>query len=251
MNKADFIAALRNFAETKGQGIPDEYGHADYSPSRGEVTLARMLADWLTLNSAPHADYSAWIRDLPQYLIEAFSDFRTDDAWRDGRTWYQKECERDIPDLVDVEAGGIHRVLVVHSLLRLIPLLSKAPWLTQRIDAALNAQSEVIDHAWRRFVKVGYRKLLPKLKTTTHRGNAGVFGSTTLRTFEIAGRVMFSFHRGQAFVSYVGDDGDMYGNRSGAQTYGAPYYQCAAMIDDVVAHWDMDKLQRCDGLSIA
>lgn len=245
MTKYDFINRLRWFAANEGHGLPDEYGHPDYAASRGEAALSGMFARWLDDPSIPGEQLGLnWICDLGRYLVEAYAEFSTDPRWSDAREAYQRETGYPIPDLIDVHAGGLHRALVAHSVCRLMPLLAEAPWLRGMLESTLGAQMEVIDHAWRRFVRIAYRKLMPRINAERHRGNAGVFGSTTLMTWAIAGRVMFTFERPSGQMTYVADESDMYGLRSGANVPGAPYAECVAMIEDVIAHWDPDKLQR-------
>lgn len=251
MNKQTFINKLRWFAANEGAGLPDEYGHPDYAPSRGESMLAGMLARWLDESGVPDGDgTSAWTRDLPEYVVEAYSEFATDPKWELARDAYHKATDHDIPDLIDAYAGGIHRTLVAHSVCRLLPLLADAKWLRPMLESSLNAQMLVIDHVWRRFVRIAYRKLMPRIKSELHRGNVGVFGSTKLLTFDCAGRVMFTFQRDSGTITYIADASDMYGNRSGPNAPGAPYAECVAMIEDVIAHWDADKLQRSDTIGI-
>ena len=189
-------------------------------------------------------DGLSWTADIPLYLVEAYSDFRTDPKWKACRAAYRVQTGNDIPDLLDVQAGGVHRTLVAHSVCRLMPLLADATWwLGSRLEATLGAQMAVIDHAWRRFVKLTYRKLLPRIKTETHSVRSGTFGETMLRISEGLGRVQFDFHRPSGSITYVADASDMWGNRSGANFPGAPYHECVAMIEDVIANWDADKLQ--------
>lgn len=251
MTKRDFIDRLRWFATNEGRGLPDEYGHPDYAPSRGEAMLAGMFARWLDESGVPEGDgFSNWMCDIPCYVVEAYAEFTSDPKWDLARDAYRKATDRDIPDLVDAHAGGIHRTLVAHSVCRLMPLLADAKWLRPMLESTLNAQMVVIDHAWRRFVRVAYRKLMPRIKSELHRGNVGVFGSTTLLTFDCAGRIMFTFQRDSGTITYVADASDMYGTRSGPNSPGAPYAECVAMIEDVIAHWDIDKLQRSDTVRI-
>jgi len=190
------------------------------------------------------------VLDVPKYVVEAYADFSADPKWEAERLAYRTETGCDIPDLVDAHAGGLHRTLVAHSVCRLLPLLAKAPWLKAMLESTLGAQMAVIEHAWRRFVRVAYRKLMPRVKAERHRGNAGMFGTTKLMTFDCAGRVMFTFQRDSCQITYVADASDMYGNRSGPNAPGAPYAECVAMIEDVIAHWDIDKLQPSDAVEI-
>lgn len=251
MTKQEFINRLRWFAANEGRGLPDEYGHPDYAPSRGEAILAGMFARWLDKSGVPEGDdLCEWVRDLPQYVTEAYAEFASDPKWHAARRAYRIRTGYDIPDLVDANVGGVHRALVAYSVCRLLPLLADAKWLRPMLESTLGAQMAVIDHAWRRFVRVAYRKLMPRIKAELHRGNVGMFGSTKLLTFDCAGRVMFTFQRDTGTITYVADASDMYGTRSGPNFPGAPYAECVAMIEDVIAHWDIDKLQRSDTVGI-
>ena len=242
MNKKELQDRLRWFADNGGVGLADEYGHPDYRTSRDETILAGMLGHWLSESDFP-ADGSI-SQYLPDLVVEAYADFSSSPTWETARLLYRIRTGASIPDLVDVHAGGIRRALVVHSLCRLLPLLTGDEWLRGKMETTLGAQMEVIDHAWRRFVRVAYRGLMPRIKAEAHRGNVGVFGKTTLSTFACAGRVEFSFSRGTGTMTYVADDSDAYGHRSGPNTPDAPYAECVAMIEDVVAHWDADGLRR-------
>lgn len=244
MNKREFIDKLRWFAANNGTGLPDEYGHPNYRPSRGETSLAEMFARWLEDQDISEEPYTNWIRNLPRLIVEAYAEFVIDPRWEPARGAYEIETGHPIPDLVDVYTGGLHRVLVASSVSRLMPLLAGERWLGAAIEATLGAQQSVIDHAWWRFVRVAYRELMSRIKTERHRGNTGTFGATTLMTWACAGRVLFTFEGGSGQVTYVADDSDMYGLRSGANVPGAPYAACVAMIEEVIKNWDIDKMQR-------
>lgn len=245
MNKTEFIAALRRFVKTQGVGMLDEYSHPDYRPSRGETILAAMLADYLERpDVSDTSEYINWFAHMPQIIVAAFEAFRTDPAFEVGRKAYAVECDgREIPDLVDVYAGGIYRQLVAMSVCRLIPWLSGEQWLRGELDGYLNAEMKAIDHAWRRFVRTAYRKLIVRINAERHRGNSGMFGSTMLTTWAGMGRVVFTFERPDGEMTFIVDDGDPIGLRSGANHPGAPYATCITMIDEVTRLWDDGKLK--------
>jgi len=254
--KKDFIAALRHFTLTRGTQTSDGYGRVGYRPTRGELLLTDALADYLADPHVPNEVMGInWFNDLGYYLVEAFSAFRTEPCWVTLRAAYQAETGYEIPDLINLHEGGLHRWLVVHELVRLMPILSmQGEWLGTRLECLFGAQMQVIDHAWQRFVRVAYRKLIPRIKMEQHRGNKGEFGTTptTLMTYAVAGRVMFTFMRNNnaASITYVADDSDMYGFRAGPNVPNTPYAECVAMIDDVVDYWDVDKLVKSDTVGI-
>lgn len=244
-DKIKFIADLRRFVKTQGVGMPDEYGHPDYWPSRGETVLASMLADYLEQpGTSDDSEYINWFAHMPKIVVAAFEAFRIDPVFEAGRRAYAIECDGcEVPDLVDVYAGGVHRQLVAMSMCRLISWLSGEQWLRGELDGYLNAEMNAIDHAWRRFVRTTYRKLIVRINAETHRGNSGVFGSTTLTTWAGMGRVVFTFERPEGEMTFIADDGDPIGLRSGANHPGAPYATCVAMIDEVTRLWDDGKLK--------
>ena len=244
-NKTKFIADLRRFVATQGVGMPDEYGRPDYRPSRGETVLAAMFADYLERpDVSDTSERINWLGHMPQIIVAAFQAFRTDPAFEVGRRAYAVECDgREIPDLVDVYAGGIYRQLVAADMCRLIPLISGERWLRGELYEYLNAEMRVIDHAWCRFVRTAYRKLITRIKAESHRGNSGIFGSTTFTTWAGMDRVVFTFERPEGEMTFIADDGDPIGLRSGANHPGAPYATCVAMIDEVTRLWDDGKLK--------
>lgn len=257
-DKQAFIAALDHFCDTEGRDTPDGYGRIGMRTSHGETTLMRGLARYLENPAIPAGDrYTNWFTDLPAHLVDAFVAFRSlgNANFAELRTQYLKETGHDIPDLLDLRAGRYDRAMVVYDLIRLMPVLAakvtghqysprltdSMPWLRQALDGYLNAQANVITHAWRSFIRTCYRPMAKAFKAQLNRGNKGVFGTTTLMSYVLAGRFMFTFQRGDDSdhqVSFVGDDSDLYGFRSGLNFPSVSYAEAVAMIEEVVAHWD-------------
>jgi hypothetical protein len=247
--KVHFTAMLRRFAEVGGDELWDPvHERRGYRPHRGEQMLALGIAKYLDDPKIPGDTIGInWYRDLHAHLVDAFVEFRTDDKWRPLRDAYKIKTEgEEIPDLVDVHVGGLHRLLVVDQVARLATVLSGEKWLQPKLEGYFHAQQHCIDQAWERFVRVGYRQIMPRIKKESHRGNKGEFGSTTLMTYAMAGRVMFTFQRGDdggPAMTYVADDSDMHGERSGPNAPTTPYAECVAMIDEVSDHWDLKKMR--------
>jgi hypothetical protein len=239
--KSELIQRLRHFAEVEGKGIPDEYGHADYRTCRYDTLFATAIA--LYLEKMPEDRH--WLHDLPQTLVDAFSAFRADRQWATLRADYCRVMEGDaiIPDLTDTFRGEIRRTLESFHVSRLMSVLSGHSWLNEKLESYFSAEMHVIDHAWRRFVRVAYRRLMGRIKKEQHRENKGTFGKTILRTYDCAGRVSFTFERKGESMTYVADGGDMEGFRSGPNSPGAPFSRCVQMIDEVTENWDIGKLK--------
>lgn len=246
-DKKNFIAALRRFTEVGGSQLYDPvYKRTGYSEYRGERTLAKGIAAYLDDPKIP-GDTINWHRDLCEHLVDAFVEFRIHKKWESLRGAYLLEANEEIPDLVEVHIGGLHRLLMVNQLARLCTVLSGELWLQDKLEAHFHAQQHCIDQAWERFVRVGYRELMPRIKEESHRGNKGEFGSTTLMTYCMAGRCMFTFLRGEdggPTMTYVADDSDMWGVRSGSNATATPYAECVSMINEVTDNWDMKKMKK-------
>jgi hypothetical protein len=187
-----------------------------------------------------------WYNDLPKYLVDAFVQFRTGESWKSLREAYLHETGEEIPDLVDVHVGGLYRLLMTRQVAYLCAVLSGQVWLQSKLEALFDAQQACINRAWYRFVHNGYRELMLRIKGERHRGNKGEFGATTLMTYVLAGRCMFTFSRGDgsATVTYVADDSDMQGFRSGPNATKTPYMECVAMINEVSDNWQLDKMKK-------
>lgn len=288
-SKSQFIRELLRFVACEGVGIRDEYGHADYQSSRGEIMLVDAIAGYFEAHTEiPDKVLGInWFKDVPAYLVDAFIEFRTDPKHEELRKCYRAEVKCDIPDLLDI-CGGFAHGHVTRDLTRLMPLLAgRGSWLRSELESYFNGEMTVIDHAWRRFIRQCYRPgLIQRIKVEDHRGNAGIFGRTTLRSWAGMGRVMFTFARSDKTpdlsmldqivgfvetegvdaeaklaaieavlmtrrslkhepdthqVTFVADDGDLHGFRSGINYGSTPYAEAVAMINDVVDNWNPSK----------
>jgi hypothetical protein len=260
----DFIAALRRFSDNGGDDLYDPvHQRMGYEAYRGERQLAGALAKYLE-DSKDYDDSAegigpmvfemedTWYNDLPKYLVDAFVQFRTGKSWELLRKAYLRETGEEIPDLVDVHVGGLYRLLTTRQVAYLCAVLSGQAQLRSKLEAIFDAQQTCINQAWNRFVRVGYRELMPRIEGERHRGNKGEFGATTLMTYVMAGRCMFTFSRGNgsATITYVADASDMRGLRSGPNVTKTPYAECVAMIDEVANNWRLNKMKEDENIGL-
>jgi hypothetical protein len=247
-----FVAMLERFVTYDGTRTPDGFERKlSYQPSRGETVLMGALADYL--KATPECDFGEnWLAYLPKRVAAAFEHFRCSREHISTRAVYLAQTGSPIPSLINAHEGHLHRTLVVHSVVRLLPIIAaqsidegeRMPWLETALDSYLRAQDNAIAQAWHGFVDRHYVPLLRRIKDESHRGNSGTFGETELLTWAGMGRVMFQFQRGGAdeSISAVADDGDPVGYRSGLNATHIPYERAVAMIRDVTAHFDDAKL---------
>lgn len=73
------------------------------------------------------------------------------------------------------------------------------------------------------------------------RGMSGMFGSTMLMAYTIAGRIMISFWCGTEQITFVGDD--QRPDRTGLQSMCCTVETAKRIIQDVIDNWQKDNLQ--------
>lgn len=249
------MKALREFVANHGSDLTTPYGHS-YRGFRGDRVICKALAEWFENPEIPDKQIGLnWFKDLPELLQEAFDEFRTLPEWHLERSAYLIDTEGSkFPDLVNIHDDR-NRTLTIMCLVDLMSAIyckverlnyDQARWLEHEMTHYYNAQWQIIEQSWKRFVKKCYRPFIRRYKDERHSANSGTFGSTRLLTLSSAGRVMFTFARGDEDMTYVADDSDLYGNRAGPNYVSIPYTKCVEMIDDVVNNWDLDKLVRDD-----
>jgi hypothetical protein len=254
-----FCRLLLDFAGASGVPILDGYERGEaYRPHRGEARLMGALAT--ILETSPEGAHDNWLTYLPKRVAAAFERMRSEDgheALHTLRAAYIDDTGYSIPSLINAHEGGIHRVLVCHSVVRLLPIVAatatntgeKMPWLESALDSYLHAQDRAVEQAWHGFVDRHYTALMTRIKAEQHPGNKGTFGSTELLTWDSAGRVMFQFQRGDEWVTAIADDSDPVGYRSGLNAIAIPYERAVAMIRDVTTNFNNAKLRKSDGVS--
>lgn len=199
-SKTQFVKALRRFVATGETTTPPSHGR-EYNTSRGEVLLVNAIADYFEERTEiTDKDLGInWFVDLKKHLVEAFEEFRTHPKHQVLRETYRSQLATgdEIPDLLDIRGKFAHGH-VTSDLIKLMPLIAGrcgGAWLERDLDGYFHAEANVIDHAWKRFVRQCYRPIAPRIKAERHRGNSGLFGRTTLRSYALAGRIMFTFSR--------------------------------------------------------
>jgi hypothetical protein len=92
-----------------------------------------------------------------------------------------------------------------------------------------------VEKAW----PVIFEKVL-KPETERRWSYAGKFGHTTLRIYEMAGRLMVTFERnkGKQQVTYITNDKDVKGENFGLQGYDGNYWEHSSAIDDVTRFFE-------------
>lgn len=262
MHKKDLIERLRKYVAS--------FGNTGNVTWKGQKAFALYLIDYLEALVIPSDEkYDFWHIEpyLPQILTDAFEHLRTgtDELATKYRAMYEKDAERPVPNILDLGVSNVlDRASTVQTTLQfMMKDVIGEEWVEHDIDSYCNAQSHVLQHTFDKFVRNVYRNgMYEAIDKCKERGMTGKFGRTELRTYVMAGRIMFTFARKRKgktvyygsdnkpfhtlpyredSVSFVAEDGDPLALSAGIQSVEANFKTSLAMIEDVVRHWPSDK----------
>lgn len=235
------------------------YGNTNSEPQRGrmrgQATFALYLASYVEHLTIPaDQEYDFWDIDnhIPRIIVGAIRAFeKSEEPWIiEFRKTYEKETEQPFYDPTHVYSGNnVAAVLEVEMIKELVHGIMgpRADYLRNNIDALLNAERHVVGLRFAQFEDQvyyvgGMSKIIAKCR---FKGMSGKFGATTLRSYAIAGRLMFTFARGSGenedSVSFVCEEDDLIGLNGGLQSCYAELPIALAMIEDVIANWPSNK----------
>lgn len=234
MKKAEFVEAIRRCVASDGLGILDYH-------------LAQFLADYVEKLSIPaDQEYDFWRieESIPAICVGALRAF-------------DEEFGGSTPLSTEVYAGNnLDGSMMIHKLLIIIREVMNddpayANHLSSEVDALLSAERNMVMLRFRQFqTKVYYHGGLSKIIADSRsRGMTGQFGETTLRSYVMAGRLMFTFARvtlestgaTEPSISFVCDADDLIGLNGGLQSCYAELPVALAMMEDVIKYWDPEK----------
>jgi hypothetical protein len=245
-DKAAYVAELRALVADPDHFWDPIYKRRGVGLGASSAILLSALADYLEGPHIVEHDGCSFFHYLPRRVADAFDLFLGGASYHDLRERYRAATGEDLPSWEDAHVGGLHRVCEVQNLCYHLAVCAgeSHAWMRSALTAAADAQRAIIDQAWRRFVRRCYRPMMARMKREGADGYHGEFGETRLETGGSAGRVCFEFRRPGGRLTYVADDSDLHGERSGANTTTTPYAECVAMIDEVVALWRMAAMER-------
>ena len=235
-----------------------EFGRHGDIRMRGERPFCLYFADWLKKHPTNDKYYvgTGIFPYLPQLITDAFENLRVgeDESTLSRRQSYLREKERDtLPEILNIESGGLDRVLTISKLSSLMGKVTGYPWVETQIESYLKGQDTVLEQEFNGFVKRVYLEGLADLHEQSRtNGMRGVFDLTHLRGFTTAGRLMLTFARkddnghDSHSISFVGEDGDIAGLRFGTQSIYAPLDIATGMIRDVIRNWPQEPNLRAE-----
>ena len=239
MKKAELVSALNDYAE---RGVEATNGRDD---------LARFLADYLSeLDIPADQKWDFWQIDhhIPQLVLGAFETLRMSEgeSSREFSVHYGGVMGRATVDPTDIWGGGVEQSLFVQNLGYMLKDALGFDWLAKEIDMIFNAERHLLEQLFYKFLsRVFQRGLFRAIDESPKRSMSGTFGETTLRTYILAGRLMFTFarpgERAEQNVSFVCGDDDALGLGSGVQTVYTDMQTAIAMINDVITAWPEER----------
>lgn len=248
MHKIELIGRLKQFASGGGMS-----GHAGW---RGQRPFARFFADWLERLEIPSDEkYEFWdIRPhLPQLLVDALEVLRTsEDEWvLPHRAAFEGDVGYEVPNVIDVgESYILYQSSTAHTVLGFLMdeiLGDGYPGIIEGVMAYCTVQHTALQVRFDRFARLVFRRGLHDLiQECEYRGMDGLFGKTTLRSYVLAGRLMFTFAReidehNEHTISFVLDEEDALGLSAGIQSIYTDFRTAFEMIDEVVECWPDDR----------
>jgi len=233
---------------------------------KGQKIFAEFLVHYFTELDIPQDEqYDFWSIEhyLPELMVDAFEQLRTSNEPKAiaCREAYVAELGREVPNLVDLGASDIvQRCLAVQSTVGfLLKDVLKSDWIEASIDSYCNAQQHVLQQTFDKFTRLVYRRGMFKLiDACQFKGMGGQVGTVELRTYAIAGRIMFTFAKridptkksyyeqgdnlicNEWSVSFVGEDNDPLLLSAGIQSVGADFRTSLDLIEEVIKNWPED-----------
>lgn len=264
MHKKDLIKGLKSKLFKIGGSVN---GHNNHRWVKGQRAFANFLVHYLEKLKITHDEkYDFWDIEphLPQLMVDAFEELRTgiDTATVGFRKEYEVETGHDVPNITDLGASDVlDRASAVQTTLGfMLREITGQDWVESKIDTYCNAQSYVLQQAFDKFLRLVYRRGLCEVAEKCGvRGMSGRFSETDLRTYIMAGRIMFTFARridkskdsyykkgkdlfcNEWSVSFVGEDGDSLCLSAGIASVGCDFLIALKMIEDVITHWPVNQ----------
>lgn len=247
MKKAELVEELGNFIRHNG-GI-----------MKGETIFASVLMTYVSRLEIPsdvEYTFTTVEQKIPQMVIGAIHLFEnSDEPWVvKARSQYVDEVGRPFEDPTRIDCS-LEAILNVAIIKRIVDKVVSDFTGTQ-VETLLNAERELVRLHFYKFLNQVYSLggLKEIVASNTARGMSGEFGSTTLRCFSTAGRLMFTFARTNGpredSVSFVTDDSDPNGFGGGLQSCYAPARVAIEMLTEVISNWQENSIQFAENSSV-
>lgn len=237
MRKDEFIKKLRRWLTDGDCGW------------KGQRPFVEYLVEYLTRLDLSHYEryeFQQLNHHIPQIMLDAFEMLRTEtEDWVVlHRKSYENETGHPVPNITDIGASNScdQSSAVQVTLGFMLKDALSDNFIEQQVAAYCNAQSQVIQQYFDRFLREVYRKgLFEIIEISTVKGMCGKFGNTELRSFSMAGRLMFTFARKEGdeetYASFIVEDGDPTGYSGGQGSRSTNFIQTLELLTDVTLNW--------------
>ncbi|HUY05394.1 MAG TPA: hypothetical protein VMV62_01615 [Candidatus Paceibacterota bacterium] len=233
---------------------------------KGQVAFASFLVYYLkNLNIPSDEKYDFWNIEpyLPELMVDAFEQLRMskDEQVAQFRKQYEEETGHEVPNITDLGASNIldQGSAIQTTLGFMLKDVTGQDWIEHKIDTYCNAQKYVLQQTFDKFLRLVYRRgLADMIEKCNKKGMSGKFVGIDLRTYVMAGRIMFTFAKridtskdsyykkgdnvvcNEHSVSFVGSDDDPLCLSAGIQSVRTDFRTALDLIEDVIKWWPQD-----------
>lgn len=188
----------------------------------------------------------------PDLLLRAVLMFEESDKnWvRPYRERYQ-EIWADKPVLCGVlaERSSIDGVLLLDNFKRIMnDAMPERPADYSILDGAWLAL-DIYFNIFAEKIYIG-KGMHEAIRTAKLKGVGGVFGETKLLTYDMAGRLMFTFSRGEESITFIKASDDEFALGAGVQSCNTDLVTAITMINDVIANYNPAKFKEDREISL-
>lgn len=223
---------------------------------KGERCFARYFHWWLgqlTIPSDEKYDFYNIDQYLPQLAVDAWETLRTDTGQTetDFRRILEEELLMPMANVIELgEESVLNQFTGTTIITYVLSAIVDGNWIRNNTETYCRAQAAALQGMFDKFARLVFRNgLFELIQAESERGMKGKFGSTELRTWVGAGRIMFTFARPkkkgeEVSVSFVGEEDDPLLLSAGIQSVEATLPTAFLMIEDVIARWPKTKKEQ-------
>lgn len=230
--------------------------------TRGQIATAKFLARYLEkLNIPQDTEYDFWSIEpyLCKIAIDAFEELRTgtDEETIRFREEYEADVHHSVPNLTDLgSCSMVDQTLSASCLGQLLDDMTEREGIRFELQEYCFAQLHVVKQVFRRFIREVYGQgMFQLIEKCSRKGMGGKFGEVELRTYVIAGRILFTFAKridkskkghyvendelycNEWYVTYVAESDDPLCLSAGIQSIAGDMQSSVELIEEVIKNW--------------
>lgn len=190
---------------------------------------------------------------LPVLLLNALETFdSSDEEWVvEFRNFFQKQSRSDASPKsgIFLEDCSISGTLLRHNFTRVMREAMPEYNLEYSLLEGAYLAAQVYFHHFIREVYIG-QGMHERIMSADKKGIGGVFGKTDLLTYDVAGRLLFTFARDDQRITFIKESEDPLALGAGIQSCNTDLATALTMITDVIEHYKPEDFVEDCGICI-